>query len=79
MAFLLGALSPFVFLYQGISPSRTTGIQLGLYFLILSCIIGLLLALLIRRFGHTAKQIPFIPAMIVGFYVMLYIGNVFMH
>lgn len=75
MAFLLGALSPFVFLYQGIFPSRNTAIQLGLDFLIVSCLIGLLLALLMRRFGYTAKQIPFIPAMILGFYVLLCIGS----
>lgn len=76
--FLVGSLAPFVFDYQGIFPSIANSIQLGLYFLILSSVVGLAIAFLLRYYGYRSQQIPFIPAMIVGLYILLRGGSYFM-
>jgi prepilin signal peptidase PulO-like enzyme (type II secretory pathway) len=77
MAFLIGALAPFVFIYQGIYRSWTNSIMLGLYFIIISCFVGLAAAFLLRYYGYKSKQIPFIPAMIIAYYILLRSANNF--
>lgn len=71
MAFLIGALAPFIFIYQWIYRSWTNSIMLGLYFVIISCFVGLIAAFLLRYYGYKSKQIPFIPAMIIAYYILL--------
>lgn len=77
MAFLIGAMTPFVFIYQGIYRSWSNSIQLGLYFIIISCFVGLAAAFLLRYYGYKSKQIPFIPAMIIAYYILLRSANNF--
>ena len=72
MAFLLGALFPFVFVYQQFFWSWSHAIQLVLYFLILSSVVGLAIAFALRARGYQSKQIPFIPAMIIAYYILLW-------
>lgn len=77
MAFLIGAMAPFVFVYQGIYRSWSNSIQLGLYFIIISCFVWLAAAFLLRYYGYQSKQIPFIPAMIIAYYILLRSANNF--
>jgi len=77
MAFLIGAMAPFIFVYQGIYRSWVNSIQLGLYFIIISCFVWLTGAFLLRYYGYKSKQIPFIPAMIIAYYILLRSANNF--
>jgi len=77
MAFLLGALFPFVFLYQQFFWSWTHVVQMILYFLILSSVVGLAIAFALRARGYESKHIPFIPAMIIAYYILLWSAHNF--
>lgn len=75
--FLVWTLAPFVFIYQGIFPSVAQSIGLVLYFMILSSVIGLMIAFLLRYYGYKSKQVPFIPAMILAYYILMRSGQYF--
>jgi leader peptidase (prepilin peptidase) / N-methyltransferase len=77
MAFTLWGMAPFVFLYQGLFWSWGHAIQLILYFLIISSAVGLAIAFMLRSRGIQNKHIPFIPAMIIAFYILLWSGSNF--
>ncbi len=77
MAFTIGSLAPFVFLYQGLFWSRGHAIQMILYFLIISSLLWLAIAFLLRSRGMATQYIPFIPAMIIACYILIWSGSNF--
>jgi prepilin signal peptidase PulO-like enzyme (type II secretory pathway) len=70
-------MAPFVFLYQGFFWSWEHALQIILYFLIISSVLGLAIGFMLRSRSKQNTHIPFIPAMIIALYILLWSGSNF--
>jgi len=77
MAFLLGAMSPLIFLYNGLPLELLNALQILIIFVVLSSVVWLLIALFqkILKITKDTGVIAFIPAMIISFWIMLIYGD----
>lgn len=83
LAFVIWAMMPLLFQIHNISLSIINLLEVFIVFLILSSLIGLLLTVFqilawsrkIKIWNKKAVIMPFIPAMIVAFWILLYFAN----
>ncbi|NOZ44047.1 MAG: hypothetical protein GXP45_02720 [bacterium] len=80
LAFVIGSTLPLVFQLQGIPFQAMTVVQFLVLFLLLSGMIGLLIAIIpllgnqkkVAIGTHKRIVMPFIPAMILAFWILLF-------
>lgn len=78
LALTIWALSWFIFYYNSIEFGIINLIDMVLIYVILSCMIGLIYAIINRYFLNGHKQmIPFLPAMIIAFWTLLLFWDFF--
>lgn len=79
LSFTIWALSWFVFHYNSINFGIINLIDVILIYVVLSCLIWLIYALISRFFVDRNKQqiIPFLPSMIISFWLLLLFGKIF--
>ncbi len=79
LSLTIWALSWFIFYYNLVEFSVINLVDLLLIYVILSCLIWLIYALINRFLLNWHKQIiPFLPSMILAFWVLLLFGDIFM-
>lgn len=76
VAFWLWLLFDIVFKVNGIDFSIINMIMLALYYLVISCILWIIFAIFsyLIFWWKQGKSIPFLPAMVVGFWILLMFG-----
>ncbi|HKL44483.1 MAG TPA: prepilin peptidase [Candidatus Absconditabacterales bacterium] len=80
LSLTIGALSGFVFYYNSVQFGVTNLIDMLLIYVILSSVIGLIYALVNRFLFSGHKQIiPFLPSMILAFWILLLYGDIFIN
>lgn len=83
LAGLLWTLLPYIFLYHNIPISLGNIVIIFLLFIIISSSIGIVFYFFIKRFPKPSglhlpsAAIPFIPALIIGYWVLLVFGDYF--
>ena len=70
-------LSPFVFSYNNIRFDIFNTANLILIYIIITCILWLIYALIRNKIFKKSKEIPFIPSMIFGFWILLLLWKYF--
>lgn len=76
IGFLLGTLFPFIFINNSLVPSFVTLGEMIIVFFILSSVLGLVFfvgkSLAQKHFRLRMHYIPFIPFMLIAFWILLY-------
>ncbi len=73
----IGILFPFVFSYHNINVSLLQLVNLALIYIIICCLIWLIYAWIRNKISKKSKEIPFIPPMVFGFWILILFANVF--
>lgn len=75
LAWTIWILFPFIFSYNNIGFNAINLVYLILSYIIISGIIGLLYWLFKNLISKKSKEIPFIPSMIISFWILLFIWS----
>jgi len=70
-------LFPFIFWNNNIWFNWFNLINLILIYIIISCILWLIYAIIRSKTSKKSKEVPFIPSMILSFWILLLLGNIF--
>lgn len=80
LAITIWFLSIWIFTYQWIEINIINSLNFTFIYIILSCIIGLIYVWLERLFSDRKDiKIPFLPAMITGFWLLIFTCNLFIN